>query len=498
MSELVVQTQQGAVRGRMRGEVAMWCGIRYAESPTGSLRFRPPRPPPPWTGERDSTSFGPIAPQSRDPGVQMMSGIGEGAVMSEDCLTLNVYSPAADGARRPVMVWIHGGAFIMGTGSIPLYDGASFAARHDMVVVTVNYRLGMLGFLYLGDIAGDDYAEGNCALLDQIAALAWVRDNIAGFGGDPGAVTVMGQSAGAISIATLLAMPAARGLFRRAILQSGASGLTPPTRGDATGLAEGILRELGVDRARAPEALASLPLERLLAAQDAVTSRRGLAAFAPYVDGVTVPDAPLAIMREGLGARVPLLLGSTRDEWSLFDVFLGDGPTSAVRRALEERLGADAVARLHAAYRDARADRSPEGAWVDLAGHIAFWIPSVRLAEAQSACGVPVWMYRFDWASPAVGGRLGAAHALDLPFVWNPIDGPAAQFLIGSATDEARAIATAMHDTWAAFIRGGDPAGAGLPPWPTYDAARRATMLIDRESRVADDPGGPLRALWPA
>jgi para-nitrobenzyl esterase len=195
---------------------------------------------------------------------------------------------------------------------------------------------------------------------------------------------------------------------------------------------------------------------------------------------------------------VPLLLGTTRDEWSLFDVFLGDGAGKMVKRQIEGRMGAEALARLHAAYVDARPDRSPEGAWVDLFGHIAFWIPMVRLAEAQAACGAPVWMYRFDWASPAMGGRLGAAHALELPFVWNTIDRQAAQFLIGGETAEAQALATAVHDTWAAFIRGDDPASAGLPPWPTYDGTRRATMLIDVEPRVASDPDGARRSLWPA
>jgi para-nitrobenzyl esterase len=495
--DLVVQTAQGAVRGGLRGGVALWRGIPYADSPAGAWRFRPPRPPRSWSGTRDATRFGAVAPQSRDPRVAMMSGISDKAAMDEDCLTLNVYSPAADGGKRPVVVWLHGGAFIMGAGSIPLYDGTSFAARHDVVVVTVNYRIGLLGFLYLGDIAGDDYAAGNCALLDQIAALAWVRENIAAFGGDAGAVTVMGQSAGAISIATLLAMPAARGLFERAIVQSGASGLIPPSRADATELARGVLADLGIDEARAVEALIALPVERVLAAQDQVGERLGLASFAPFVDGVTVPGLPIDIVRACAGAAVPLLCGTTRNEWSLFDVFLGPNASAIVKQKLEERLGAEAVGAIHAGYLATDPDRSPERAWVDLLGDVAFWIPMVRLADAQSACGVPVWMYRFDWASPAAGGRLGAAHALDLPFVWNAIGHPTAQFLLGGESEDARALATAMHDTWAAFIRTGEPSGAGLPDWPTYDAERRATLLIDRVSRVEGDPGSARRALWP-
>ncbi len=305
MSDLLVQTAQGALRGRMRGDVAMWCGIPFAEPPDGPRRFLPPRPPLPWNGERDATRFGAVAPQSRDSRVAAMSGITDKTAMSEDCLTLNVYSPAADGARRPVMVWLHGGAFVMGAGSTPLYDGSSFAARHDIVVVTVNYRIGLLGFLYLGDIAGERYAAGNQGLLDQIAALAWVRDNIAAFGGDPDAVTVMGQSAGSISIANLLAAPAARGLFHRAILQSGASPLFPHTRVGATALARAVLDELGIDPSRAASELAAVPLERLLAAQEVAIQQGGLAAISPYVDGVTVPDRPIAIAQRCAGANVP-------------------------------------------------------------------------------------------------------------------------------------------------------------------------------------------------
>jgi para-nitrobenzyl esterase len=203
----------------------VWKGIPYAASPVGNLRFRPPQPPPVWSGERDATRSGPVAVQARD---SVMSGVGDQTAMSENCLSVNVYAPAEPLTKRPVVVWIHGGAFIMGSGSMPLYHGTSFAARHGIVVVTLNYRLGLLGLLYLGDVGGDE--AGNVALLDQVAALRWVKTNIAAFGGDPDNVTIMGESAGAVSIANLLVMPAARGLFHRAILQSGASGFEPPSR----------------------------------------------------------------------------------------------------------------------------------------------------------------------------------------------------------------------------------------------------------------------------
>jgi para-nitrobenzyl esterase len=494
MADLVVETTQGKVRGELHGDVAIWKGIPYAAPPVGARRFRPPQPAPPWSGERDATKFGAVAAQSRDPRIALMSGIGEKVVSSEDCLFLNVFSPAApapDGGRWPVMVWIHGGAFIMGSGSTPLYHGAPFA-QHGIVVVTLNYRLGLPGFLYLGDLA-PDRAEGNYALLDQIAALGWVQRNIAAFGGDPGAVTVMGESAGAISIGMLLAMPAARGLFHRAILQSGAPVLSMPTREDAAKIARRVVAELEVTTSE----LAEVPLDRLLAVQDRLGQDLGLAAFTPYIDFATVPRPPSEILRDGGAAGIPLLLGSNRDEWNLFEVVLGTATVDAFKAPLRQRLG-PLLDRLVETYRDRHADRSEARAWVDLVGEVVFRIPVIRLAEAQAAHDTPVYLYRFDWESSAFGGRLGAAHALELPFVWNRLDLPMSPILLGPEVATAQPLATAVHDSWVRFIQGGDPNGGALPAWPRYDAHRRATLLIDRACQVVDDPAGAARALWPA
>ena len=480
----IVATKLGAVRGVVKGTCVQWRGIPYAAPPTGERRFRPPDPAQPWTGERDATKFGPVAMQARDPRAVMVSGIAESAAMSEDCLVVNVYAPAsyADGRKRAVMVWIHGGAFIMGTAAMPLYNGAAFTER-DIVVVTLNYRLGLFGLMFLGDLGGGE--AGNCALLDQIAALRWVRDNIAAFGGDPDRVTVMGESAGAVSVANLLAMPAAQGLFQRAILQSGASGLLPPTRAEATELATSVLADLGALASELP----GLAADRILAAQQRATLQRGLGAFTPYVDGVTIPKPPIESVAAGEGARVPLLLGSNRDEWALFDVFLGEAVTGIIRKQIEDRLGAESE-RIVAVYRKTRGDK----AWIDLVGDVAFRIPMIRLAEKQPA---PVYMYRFDWASPAMNGRLGAAHAMELPFVWNALDLPFSNLLLGDVAP-LRPFAASIHETWCAFIRDGTPEGGGLPTWPRYTTDRRATMLLDQPaSRVVDDPDGELRELWP-
>jgi para-nitrobenzyl esterase len=492
VAELIVETTAGKVRGERHGDVAIWKGIPYAESPVGALRFQPPRPPGAWSGVRDALHFGAVAAQSRDPRIAMMSGITDKVESGEDCLFVNVFAPATGdrpAAGWPVVVWIHGGAFIMGSGSTPLYHGHTFTEQ-GIVVVTLNYRLGLPGLLYLGDLApGHD--AGNCLLLDQVAALRWVHDNIAGFGGDPGAVTVMGESAGAISIGTLLAMPAARGLFHRAILESGAPSLGPATRADATEVARGVVEALG-----GVAGLADLPIDRILAVQEQLSQAHGLGAFGPYVDGVTVPRLPIDLIREGSAAGIPLLLGSNRDEWNLFEVLFGEVSVEAFQPMLRERLG-PLLDPLLEVYRDNHGDRSIKRAWVDLVGELAFRIPAIQLAEAQSSLGAPVYMYRFDWKSPAFGGRLGAGHALELPFVWNRLDLPMAPILLGPDVAKLQPLANAMHRTWAHFIRTGHPDGGGLPPWPRYTVDRRQTMIIDRDSHVTEDPGAAARCAWP-
>lgn len=497
MVELVVETTHGTVRGEVQSDVAMWKGIPYAAPPIGKLRFRPPEPPVRWRGERDATKFGPVAQQSRKAQIALLSGVTDKVPSDEDCLLLNVFAPASPDAsateKHPVMVWIHGGAFVMGSGTTPLYHGAPFTID-GIVVVTINYRLGLPGFLYLGEAggAGEAGEAGNVALLDQVAALRWVQDNIAAFGGDPGNVTVMGESAGAISIATLMAMPAARGLFQRAILESGASGLGLPTRDDATRIARSVLDELGVT----VDGLADVPIERLIEAQERLGREHGLAAFAPYLDGTTIPRRPIDAVREGAAAGIPLLLGTNRDEWNLFEVLLGEVTIDPFKEPMRAWLG-PVLDRLLDVYRVRHRDHSDLRAWVDLIGDAVFRIPAIRLAEAAAGHGAPVYMYRFDWESPTFGGRLGAAHALELPFVWNRLDLPMAPILLGSDPTLVQPLATTIHATWAQFIKTGDPNGAGLPEWPRYDAERRATMLIDRTCAVVDDPGGDARALWP-
>jgi len=497
MGDLVVETRYGNVQGSQQGSISVWKGIPFAQPPTGSRRFLAPQPPEPWPGVRSTTSFCAMAPQVPEMGASLVGAMGaENAVeqrpMSEDCLYLNVWSPGADGEKRPVMVYIHGGAFTLGSASDPWYDGASFAALHNLVVVTLNYRLGILGFVCLADLAGEgEPYTANCGLLDQIAALRWVQEHIAAFGGDPDQVTVMGESAGAMSIGALLGMPAARGLFQRAILQSGAAG-NLVTRAQATRVARGLLAKLNLETDQL-SALSDVPVETLLQIQPELGREfGGIQAYSPIIDGVTLPEHPLAMIAGGSAANVALLMGTTRDEWRLFAMMTG-GPK--IDETQLTRLFGDAAPQVLTLYTQARADASPELAWVDIMSDLIFRMPAIRLAQGQIEQGAPVWMYRFDWESPAFGGVLGAAHAMDLPFVWNTLDTGLSRLFTGDSPDR-QPLADLMHTSWAAFIRCGNPAFASLPAWPPYDLERRTTMIFNHVPQVIDDPQGHMRSLW--
>ena len=490
-----VETTAGRLVGRREGDLSLFRGIPYAEPPVGPRRFRPPAPVTPWTGDRDATAFGAIAEQSPSP-LEAMFG-GRRPATSEDCLTLNVWTPGGpDDGRRPVLVWVHGGAFLTGSGSTPWYDGTSFATRHDCVVVTLNYRLGAFGFLHLADLAGEGYASsGNVGLLDQAAALGWVRDNIAAFGGDPGNVTVFGESAGAMSIGALLGMPAAAGLFRRAIPQSGAAS-NVLDRDAATATTGRVLDALGLGPGDAAR-LDDVPAADLLAAQDAVARRTGAGrlAFQPVVDGTALPVPPL----DALAPGIDLLTGTNLDEMRLFttlDPSLAAIDDAGLVARCDEIFGAGAGEAAVAAYRDARAGASAGDVWSAVLSDRVFRVPAVRLAERHRNQGASTYLYLFTWATPAFGGVLGACHALEIPFVFNALDAPGVSMFTGPVTDEARTLALAVHDAWAAFARTGDPNHAGLPNWPQYDDAERPTMVLGREPHVQTDPAGHELRLW--
>jgi len=425
-------------------------------------------------------------------------------VQDEDCLYLNVWTPSADGGRRPVLVWVHGGAFVTGSGATPLYRGAALARRGDVVVVTCNYRLGILGFLGHPDLADDEVggASANWGLLDQVAVLQWVRDNIAAFGGDPGNVTVFGESAGAMSVCDLLTMPVAAGLVRRAIAQSG-----PPlaaTMDHAEAVTAKVLAHLGLAR---PTDLRSVAVDALLDAQvGAVTAGGAFLPLLPVVDGASLPDDPMRALELGRADAVALLIGTNLDEATFFmvaDPANRDPDEATVLRRIGRLFAAARVeldpAAVLQAYRQARAARSEDTSlralWAAVQSDLVFRVGSVRAATAHARHGHPTWMYLFTWRSPAMDGALGACHALEIPFVLGTLDAPFMDRFAGEGA-EAEALRDRMMDAWTAFARHGDPTHDGIGPWPRYDAERRTTMVFGRDVAVVDDPYGAERRVW--
>ena len=493
----LVRTANGLVRGvdgLVPGVSAFW-GIPYAAPPTGSRRLRPPRPPAPWEGEREAAVAGPVAPQRQGPLERAFGGYGE---VGEDCLTINVWTPGTEvSAGRPVLVWFHGGSFTTGTGAIPWYDGSRLAARGDVVVVTFNYRLGALGFLHLGDLGGEAWAgSGNSGLLDQVAALRWVRANIAAFGGDPGRVTVFGESAGAMSIATLLAMPKANGLFARAVLQSGA-GTFVQDRATATALAVDLLDELGVPQSELGR-LADVPVEAVLDAQAVSGGRRGGVglAYMPVVDGATLPAHPEAALAAGAAADVAVLVGTNRDEMRLFSAVAPEAFAAEDEAALERHVaaipdvGATGAPAIVSAYRRRWPDLAPTDLHVVIHTDHAFRRPAQRMATLQVEAGAPAWAYWFTWSSPILGGLLGSYHGLEIPFVFDNLGRPAIEMLTGGG-DHLQPLADQMADAWLAFARDGDPG------WPAHQpAGDRATMRFDLPPELLRDPDPDLRRAW--
>ena len=483
----IVATRSGKVEGFERDGVHVFRGIPYAEPPVGPCRWQAPRREESWTGTRPATKF---SQQSAQTEFAMTKMMGESQPPNgEDSLYLNVWTPGCDDARRPVLVWIHGGAFMWGAGDTPWYDGTKFAVHGDVVVVTINYRLGPFGFLHLDDLfAGAFPGSGNAGILDQIAALEWVRDCIAEFGGDPDRVTIFGESAGAASVGTLLGTPPARGLFHAAILQSGAADWVS-TRDRATGIAQRIVDNLGV-RAGDTDALLAASTDAVLGAtplfrEDGVNALP----FQPVVDGTVLREPPLSAIAGGIASGVRVLAGTNLTEMTLFtvaDPALATIDDEGVRKRLRAAFGPGGNA-VFDSYRARRPGATPQDLWLDLATDGVFRIPAIHLLETQRA-HAPVWSYLFTFESPAFGGILRSTHALEIPFVFDNLDRGGADLLTGNGA-ERQGIADAMHRAWIAFARAGDPGHAGLPEWPQYDLDRRATMRFDAACSLLDDPG---------
>lgn len=476
-----------------------WRGIRYALSTAGDGRWRPSEPAPPSADPVEARSFGPAAPQGHTPAVKLPAD----TPTDEDCLTLNIWSPdAADGRPAPVMVWLHGGAYIFGASSQAMYDGAALA-RAGAVVVTINYRIGALGFLDLTRVFPNEGFTANPALGDILLALRWVQSNIAAFGGDPERVTVFGESAGGGLVTTLLTSPAAEGLFWRAIAESSpASSVYDAER--AAGVADRMLTQLGVSdvaglRAADPAAIVAAQMAVFAAIPEA---EPGTIAFAPVVDGDLVPEAPAAVLARGDGHPVPLLIGTNRDEASLFRMM--KSPLLPVDDASIDRMIADLSRErpelevptrdeVHAAYEGVRHHAIGMG----IARDIGFRMPTLWVAEGHSR-RAPTWLYRFDHATPMLKLlRIGATHGSELAYVWGTfgVNSPDITFRLGGRRDAER-ISERMRERWVTFAAGMAPDAADAEAWPPYDTAERATLVIETVDRVVPDLDQKLRESW--
>ncbi len=506
----VVETASGKLRGTHSAGVYAFKGAPYGASTAGRNRFRPPEPPLPWAGLRDASAYAGRAWQlpnrpKRRPALETILGPADTSPEGEDCLTLNLWTPGlGDGVKRPVMVWLHGGGFAYGSGNRAVTDGANLARRGDVVVVSVNHRLNIFGFLHLAEIGSAQWAHsGNAGMLDIVAALHWVRDNIERFGGDPGNITIFGELGGGGKVSVLLAMPAARGLFHRAIIQSGAA-IRVSTRERANALAEAVLKELGL-RTSECERLQSLPAERILAAIAPAARAVGRSRwplldrydFGPVVDGHDLLQHPAEPEAPAIADGIPLMVGGTKQESAFFladDDQVWDRTLTEddLRRRVAAVAGA-ATDALLAAYHQAMPQANAADRLIAALTGSNFWIRTVLLAERYAARrSTPVHMYSLDWQSPAHDGRMKAHHAMDLPFVFDNADIPDTT----AGAPGAGELAARISDTWVAFARNGNPDNPAIPPWPAYTSQDRATMIFDRDCYIARDPDREARELW--
>jgi len=500
----VATTPSGRLEGDDRGRVLVFRGIPYARPPTGPLRFRAPEPVKPWSEVRPALRFAPAAPQSPPVMLLVRRLVGGGDAQSQDCLYLNVHTPAADGRRRPVLVWIHGGAFVLGSGSTWIYAGEHLAARGDAVVVTIHYRLGALANLLHPDLrARDDAVVPNLSLHDQIAALRWVRDHIESLGGDPENVTVLGESAGGMSVGTLLGTPAARGLFHKAVCQSGAAH-NVSSAAQAQEVAEVFLGELGVSTTDTAT-LREIGVSRILEAQRIATQKLGIALgvlpWQPSVDGDLLPAHPLDAIARGASVEVPLLVGTNRDEWRLF--MLGDRKgrgldEAGLRRRMARTLPGDADAAFEAYSGLDRGLTTPRMLWEAFQSDRIFHYPAMRLSELRAAHGAESFQYCFAWQPPLLGSRVGACHGIEIPFVFGTLRDARLRALLG-LTRAARELSRRMQDAWLAFARSGRPQTDDLPDWPAYDPDERegrAAMYLGTSPGLGPAPAADVYRFW--
>lgn len=478
----------GTLNGLQKEDHQAFLGVPFAKSLTPAGRFRPPSPVEPWSGTRDATEYGMSCPQGQHP----IPGMAASGPRDEDCLYLNVFTPGADDARRPVLFWIHGGGFRLGSGSELLYYGGPLAARGDVVVVAIHYRLASLGYACLGEESKAWGASANCGQLDQIEALRWVRDHIANFGGDPDNVTIFGESAGSAAVGTLLAMPDARGLFHKAIMQSGVGRASSFKTASEFGLK--LLGELGVDPAD-HDAIIKLEVDDIVATTNRIGGEM-MGPLGPAIDGASLLQPPMQANAEGYSADVPLLIGTNRDEVKLFNVVPDrelpddDKLVKLVMASLDnanENTARQVISVVNESRKAHRLPNDNNDLLDTIQSVVRFRNPAAQFAADHAKHQADTYYYLFTHESPARRGAFGACHALEMPFVFGTLDAPTQDRFAGTGPDVER-LSRNMMDAWIAFAKTGNPSHDGIGDWPAYDADTRPTMILDKACRVAADP----------